>query len=230
MIQHLACIMDGNRRWAKKQGLLLAGGASEGLNKIAVAVDFCLAHKIPYLSLYAFSIENFKRSEYEKQVLFDFLAKHGKKQADDMFAKNVRIRFVGDRSLFPAHVISVIDYSEKTTASCTQLVLNLLFCYGGRQEILAAVNQLVEEKCANGTAITTTITDKDFRKHLWFGDIPDPDLIIRTGFMHRLSSFMIYQSAYSELYFADCLWPDITEKQLEAAVTYFNECKRNFGT
>lgn len=229
MIQHLACIMDGNRRWAKKQGLLLAGGASEGLNKITLAVDFCLAHKIPYLSLYAFSIENFKRSEYEKNVLFDLLAKNGKKQAEEMAAKNVRVRFIGDRSLFPDHVKAVINESEKKTASCTQLVLNLLFCYGGRQEILAAVNQLIEEKCANGTA-ASKITEQEFKKYLWLGGIPDPDLIIRTGFMHRLSSFLIYQSAYSELYFADCLWPDITEKNLQEAVAYFDECKRNFGS
>jgi len=229
MINHIACIMDGNRRWAKKQGILLGKGAAEGLNKVSVPVDFCLAHKIPYLSLYTFSIENFKRSDYEKEFLFNLLLNNGKKQADDMAAKNVRVRFVGERSLFPADVKSVIDHIEQKTASCTALVLNLLFCYGGRQELLSAVHQILEEKTAVG-AVKTELTEDEFKKYLWMGDIPDPDLIIRTGSVQRLSNFLTYQAAYSELYFTDCLWPDITEKHLETAVAYYNECKRNFGS
>ncbi len=229
MINHIACIMDGNRRWAKKQGIFLAKGASEGLNKVSLAVDFCLAHKIPYLSLYTFSIENFRRSDYEKECYFNLLLTQGKKQADEMASKNVRVRFVGDRSLFPAHVKPVVDYIEKTTAACTQLVLNLLFCYGGRQELLAAVRTIVEQEKTSG-AVKTTLTEDEFKKYLWLGDIPDPDLIIRTGFAQRLSNFLTYQAAYSELYFADCLWPDITEKHFETALAYLKESKRNFGS
>lgn len=228
MVNHLACIMDGNRRWAKKGGFLLPGGIREGMGRINVAVDFCLKHSIPYLSLYAFSIENLKRSAVERDCCFNLILENGEKQAAQMSKQGVRVRFVGDRTLFPPHVCRMIEFIEKETAGGNRLSLNLLFCYGGRQEIIAGVRTIIE-KVRAGQWADADLDEEQFKNYLWTGNIPDPDLIIRTGYAHRLSNFFAYQSAYSELYFIDCLWPDIQEKHLEEAVQYFLACKRNFG-
>jgi len=226
MIRHIACIMDGNRRWAKKQGVRLAKGCGQGMQKISMVVDFCLAQQIPNLSLYSFSIENFNRSEYEKECYFNLLLDHGKEQADAMAQKSVRVRFVGNRSLFPQHVKNIIQFIEDATKPGNSLTLNLLFCYGGRHEIIAAIARIIEE-VRMGKEIS--LDEELLKNYLWMGNSPDPEIIIRTGFSQRLSNFLLYQAAYSELYFAQCLWPDITENHLNEAVQYYKECKRNFG-
>jgi undecaprenyl diphosphate synthase len=228
MINHLACIMDGNRRWAKKAGCLLNRGVKEGMNNINTVVNFCLKHNIPFLSLYAFSIENLKRSAFERDCCFSLILENGENQAKDMKQKGVRVRFVGDHSLFPSSVRDMINYVEQETATGTQLTLNLLFCYGGKQEIIAGIRSIIKKVRADNWS-DTDLDEESFKNYLWTGAIPDPDLIIRTGFAQRLSNFLPYQSAYSELYFANCLWPDLTEKELEEAVQYLTECKRNFG-
>lgn len=228
MIQHLACIMDGNRRWAQQHELAMMLGGQEGLQRIGMVIQFCLERRISYLSLYAFALENFKRPQHEQDCYFNLILSHGKEQAAQMRQKGVRVRFVGNRALFPAHVIPMIEYIESETANGEALNLNFLFCYGGRQEILAALPALMRD-VQQGIVTFETMQPDDFKKYMWSGDIPDPDLIIRTGFVHRLSGMFSYQSAYSELYFADCLWPDITEKILEDAVQFFKGTKRNFG-
>lgn len=228
MMQHLACIMDGNRRWAKKQGLALLFGGQEGLKRIDMVIDFCLTQHIPYLSLYAFALENFKRSQVEQESYFSLILNHGAEQAATMRKKNVRVRFVGDRNLFPVHVREMVEHIERETAHGTALTLSMLFCYGGRQEIIAALPALFED-VKKGLVDITRMQPDDLKKYLWMGNVPDPDLIIRTGYAHRLSDMLSYQAAYSELYFLDCLWPEITEQNLEDAVSFFNGTKRNFG-
>jgi undecaprenyl diphosphate synthase len=220
--------MDGNRRWSQKMGISLADGVLEGLARAEHAADFCLEKKITYLSLFAFSIENLQRSALERECIFNMLVLHGAQYATRMAAKGARIFIVGDRSLFPHHVKDVCDHIQEITKQGEKLTIQLLFCYGGRQEIIAGVQHICQLVCS-GKLDTNSITNQSFKRYLWSGDIPDPDLVIRTGFANRLSNFLTYQTVYSELYFPQCLWPDMTHKDFEAAYTYFTSCKRNFG-
>lgn len=228
MLKHLACIMDGNRRWAIKQGLLSSFGHKKGLEAVTTVVDFCLEKRIDYLSLYTFSIENLQRSLAEQQYLFEVLAQDAVQNIAIFKQKNVNIRFVGDRSLFPKSVKPVCETLEKETKACDGLYLTFLLCYGGRQEIVDATKRIAAH-IKKGDLQSTDITPEVFNRFLWTAELPSPDLIIRTGGHHRLSNFLLFQGAYSELYFLDCLWPDISRKDLDMAVTYFDDCQKNFG-
>lgn len=229
MITHLACIMDGNRRWAMRQNLANLLGHKRGIETINTVVDFCLAKKIPYLSLYAYSIENLhNRSQEEQCYLFGKLAQDAAQDIDIFKQKNVRIQFVGDRTLFPQNMHAVCETIERETVHCSELILSLLFCYGGQQEIVDAAKRIAI-KVACGILSENDITPELFAQHLWTAFLPPPDLIIRTGNQQRLSNFLLYQAAYSELYFLKCMWPDITHKELESALIYYHECRKMFG-
>jgi len=222
--------MDGNRRWAKKQGLMPYLGHREGIETIKRVVNFCLNNKISYLSLYTLSIENYLgRSEMEKEYLFDLIVEGAKQGLQDLINQGIRVCFIGDRTMFPARVMAVCDQLEKESAHLTKLQLNFLFCYGSRQEILAGVKEMVRKVVA-GEIKQEEITEEQFRDCLWMRGIPDPEIIIRTGKFTRLSNFLLYQAAYSELYFPDCLWPDLNESHLQQALETFSACKRNFGS
>jgi undecaprenyl diphosphate synthase len=228
MIRHLACIMDGNRRWAKKQGLLPWYGHREGMEAVRTVIDFCIEKKIQFLSLYTFSLENFKRPGQEKRYLFNYLAKQAEKEIPQFVEKGVNVRFVGDRNYFPESVLSVCERAESKTAHCKRLYLNLLFCYGAQQELIAGIKTIVRAIKA-GTLTEDDINEERFNQYLWTGAIPAPDLIIRTGGVQRLSNFLLYQAAYSELYFLDCMWPELTKEHLEKTISSFDQSKRNFG-
>jgi undecaprenyl diphosphate synthase len=228
MLKHLACIMDGNRRWATQQGLIASYGHKQGFSSINKVIDFCLTRKIQYLSLYTFSIENLQRSDQEKNYLFEVLADEAVQDLARYKDKNVNIRFFGDRTLFPKKVRLLCEQVEKETHNCNGLYLGLLMCYGGRQEIVDTVKRIAA-KVKKGDLHESDITPDVFERFLWTAGIPDPDLIVRTGGFHRLSNFLPFQGAYSELYFLDCLWPDITEKDLESAAIYFDSCRKNLG-
>lgn len=228
MVKHLACIMDGNRRWAFKQGFAPWFGHKKGLDAVQRVINFCLEKKINYLSLYAFSIENLQRSADEQNYLFQVLAQEALQDLEIFKRKNVSIRFLGDRSLFPAALVPVCQTVEQETFSGAALQINFLLCYGGRQEIVDAAKRLAVE-VNHGNIVLDDITPDFFDNFLWTSGIPYPDLIIRTGGQQRLSNFLLFQCAYSELYFLDCLWPDISAIELESAVTYFDNCRKNFG-
>ncbi len=228
MIKHLACIMDGNRRWARLQGKLPMLGHQEGVQAGRRVIQFCLEKKIPYLSLYTFSIENFKRSQQELDFIFNMLATQGMQEVAQLRQEGVRIRFVGDRTLFPHSLISVCETLEQQTQDCTALQVNLLFCYGARQEIIGGIKKVIQQVKA-GILDENDINEESFQHYLWTHDFPEPDLIVRTGGASRLSNFLLYQAAYSELYFLDCLWPDVGAKQLEQAISFFDNAQRNFG-
>ncbi len=230
MIQHLAIIMDGNRRWAKRHGLNSFNGHQKGAETIREVIQFCLEKKIKFLSLYAFSLENFNsRSLAERLFIFnDLLANQTEKNLSLFLEYDVRVQFVGDRSLLDGAVLKSVSTIEQKTEHCASLQINILFCYGARQEILAGVKKLVS-KVQEGIIPAYKITQKDFEQCLWLGGIPDPDLVIRTGGLKRLSNFLLYQTAYSEFYFLDCLWPEITTQHLQQALEYFNNVQRNFG-
>lgn len=228
MIKHLACIMDGNRRWAKQRGKLSIDGHKEGVETAKRVVRFCLDNNIAHLTLYTFSLENFKRPELEKNYLFDLIAMQAQWFISTSLQDGVRIRFVGDRALFPSSAAAACERIERETAQCNRLTVNVLFCYGGQQEILAGVQSIAQEVKAGSLSISDITTDL-FKKHLWMGDTPEPEIIIRTGGHKRLSNYLLFYAAYSELYFLDCMWPDLTIAQLQNVITSYNQTERNVG-
>ena len=227
-MNHLAVIMDGNRRWARQRGNFSWYGHKAGVEAVRRVGDYCLKKKIPYLSLYTFSIENFNRDPEEYSYLFNMLAEVLKQETENFIKQGVRILFVGDRALFPKMLLPVIEETEKKTAHCENLHVNILFCYGGQQEILDGVKSVVRDIQA-GKLQENQLSVEEFKKYLWLHGCPPPDLVVRTGGVHRLSNFLLFHTAYSELYFMDCLWPDIDDAALEQATNYYYDCKRNFG-
>ncbi len=221
MISHLALIMDGNRRWAKARGLFPWLGHRQGAKTVEMVIQYCIDQKISYLSLYTFSLENFKRSEEEISYLFT-LIDEAKSRTQEFIKAGVKIKFIGDRLALPQATQKSCDDIESATAGCVALQCNFLLCYGGQQEILASVQALIRLQPTHATLDL-------FKKHLWLGDIPDPELIVRTGGVKRLSNFLLFQAAYSEIQFLDCLWPDLTKQLLHETVEQAVLAKKNFG-
>lgn len=229
LVTHLGVVPDGNRRWAKERGLDPWIGHREGVKPLKTAVQFCIKHKIPYLSAYVFSLENFRRPEQEVSYLFDVLAQDVfTNELDDLLKNGVRIRAVGDRTTFPEKLRTIIENAEERTKECTALTLIFLFCYGGQQELVASVQDIARAVAAHALS-PDAINEKTIADHLWTHDIPNPELIIRTGGMQRLSNFLLYRAAYSELCFMKKYWPDVTERDLEEALEQFAQTTRNFG-
>lgn len=220
--------MDGNRRYAQQHGWKPWVGHQKGVEAVRIALDFCLKHGIRFLSLYTFSLENFKRCQEEKDFLFELIIKNAKKHLPDALQKGIKIRFVGDRSLFPRSVLATCNEVEQATMHGSNLQVNFLFCYGGQQEIVYAVKEIVR-KVASGQLDQSAINEELIMQHLWTNDTPVPDLIIRTGGQVRTSNFLLYQSAYSEYYFTDQYWPSITAQDLAKACEKFIGAKRNYG-
>jgi len=227
--QHVAIIMDGNRRWARKHNLPAWEGHRNGIAPLREAIQACLSHGIPYLSVYAFSPENFKRPQEEKQFLFNALHHHLiQEELPQLQQQGVRIRCIGDTKLFPETMQKDITYVQEATESNTQLQLNILFCYGGRHDIAHATRR-ISSAYANGDITQEDITPERFADYLWTADIPDPEVVIRTGGRRRISNFLLYQIAHSEIYFFDQYWPDITREDIESALTTFHQTTRTFG-
>jgi len=224
VITHLACVMDGNRRWATQQGHLAWFGHKAGIKTVEMTINFCLAHQIQYLSLYTFSLENFNRSAIEQSYLFDIIVTQAEKHLAVFIHNNVKIKFLGDISKFPENVIAMCLRIEEKTIHHSGLQVNFLFGYGARQEIFGAAEQLCNDAIA-GKIITQDL----FESHLLTAAMPDPEVIVRTGGVQRLSNFLLYQSAYCEIRFLDTLWPDLTEQELLDAVTSAIQAKKNFG-
>ncbi len=225
---HLSIIPDGNRRWAMQHKLASFMGHKKGMEAIKGAIDLCIKRGIKYLSFYTFSLENFKRSEAEQSALFSLLQDGFKKAKHELIEAGVRVRFVGKRELFPAPLMKTIEEIEAQTAHLTTLNLVLLFCYGSQTELVDAT-KIIAARVANGELALEAINEDIFKASLWTHGIPEPDLIIRTGGSKRLSNLMLFQAAYSELMFLDCLWPEVTPQLLDDCVTNFYSIQRNFG-
>lgn len=226
-IKHLAVIMDGNRRWAKKQHLESMMGHKEGAQTVKTLIKFCLTRGIKIVSVYAFSLENFKRDPEEVHGTFSIIVDQAEKALPELIKQGVQVRFIGDTQIAPENVRKTIVLLETETAQCDKLLLNVLLCYGGRQEILNAIGKIVDD-VKQGKLIKTP-TEEIFKSYLWTSNLPDPDLIIRTGGVKRLSNFLTYQTSYSELYFTDRLWPDLTMQDLDQALDEYCLRTRNFG-
>jgi len=228
MISHIACIMDGNRRWAHKRALPAFVGHREGVKTIEKIVKYCLDHSIKHLSLYTFSIENFSRSDEEKNFLFDLVAEQAEKQLVRFLKEGVRVYFVGDHSLFPDRIKDICESLERKTADQEKLVVNFLFCYGGQQEIVAACKKCMR-KVRGGSLKEEDFNVEVLQRNLWSSHSPPPELIVRTGGVKRLSNFLLYQAAYSELFFTDTYWPAFLPEELDNIIKEYNRIKRNFG-
>ncbi len=226
-INHLAIIMDGNRRWAQQHQLAHQAGHRKGTQKLKMLIKYSIEKGIQIVSVYAFSLENFQRSPEEIQQLFTLMVEESEKALPEFKQAGVRIHFIGERCVFPETLSATIAKLETETAEIRTLDLYILFCYGGRQEILSAVNQIIKDVKEGKIS---SIDEPTFKNYLWASkDIPDPDLIIRTGGIKRLSNFLTFQTAYSELYFIDRFWPDLSTKDLDRALQDYQQRKRTFG-
>lgn len=230
-MQHLAIIPDGNRRWAKANKLESFFGHRRGLDVVKTAMRSCIKNGIKHLSFYTFSLENFRRSEVEKDYLFSMLASEFRGAIPELVRERIRVRFVGDNSYYPDAIKQTIEEVEKATASGDRLNLNLLFCYGARQELMFAA-KVIAQKVKDGVLDIAAVTEETMNSVLWTAGTPDPDLIIRTGSGQspRMSNFLLYQAAYSEWMFLDQYWPEVTEELLQSCIEKFQNIKRNFGT
>lgn len=228
MLKHLGIIMDGNRRWAKQRGLPSFMGHRQGAETLTKIARACYDRGIEELSLYALSIENLKRSVEEKRYMFDLLIEFARTHLESFIQQDVQVRFCGDRNLFPDVIKPAVYELEQKTAACKSRKLNILLCYGGQQEIVAAVRTIADDVQA-GRINLEHITKDFFAQRLWVTGI-EPEMIIRTGNALRLSNFLSFQSAYSELFFTECFWPDFTVELLDKMLGDFELRKRNFGT
>lgn len=226
--KHVAIIMDGNRRWAKKRGLPSQFGHSEGANTLEKIADVCSELGIEYLTVYAFSTENWKRSADEVDYLMKLLAKNIKDFDKRIKSRDIRFRMIGDINRLNSDLQEGIRAIEERTKDKKGLTVNIAINYGGRAEITYASKKIVED-VKNGILKIEDIDEDVFARYLQTKDSPDPELIIRTGGESRLSGFLLWQSAYSELYFTEVLWPDFNKEELEKAIIEYNNRKRNFG-
>lgn len=226
--RHIAIIMDGNGRWAKARGLPRNLGHRQGVEAVREVVKGCRDLGIEYLTLYAFSSENWKRPESEVAGLMDLLRLFIRRELDDLARNGVCIRMIGDRSKLAADIVDLIAQSEAKTRDNRKLTLTIALSYGSQDEIVDATRRIAEQVAA-GTLKPQDITADTLSANLQTAGIPDPDLIIRTSGEQRLSNFLLWQSAYSELIFVDKLWPDFSVQDLAATVEAFQRRERRFG-
>ena len=216
--------MDGNGRWAKKRGLPRIAGHKIGAESVRAVVDVSLQAGVRYLTLYSFSTENWKRPKAEVSFLMKLIEGRLRLEGQNLYAKNVKVRFIGRTEQLPASILKTMDYVKELT--CNNTGLNLIFAinYGGRQEIIDAVKK----------ALDANIKSEDFNEaamqgFLYKPDIPDPDLIIRTADERRLSNFLLWQAAYAEFYFTQILWPDFGKEEFSKALSDYGKRNRKFG-
>lgn len=219
--KHIAIIMDGNGRWATKRNKPRIFGHNEGMKRVVDVVENSLNIGIKYLSLYAFSTENWKRPQKEIDFLMQILIKYIDDQLNKLVTQGVKINILGDISVLPEKVIQKIEYALDSTKDNDKLILNIAINYGSRQEILRAVNTAIEDG--------KILTDDEFSNLLYTRNQPDIDLLIRPGGEKRLSNFLLYQMSYAELYFSDIYWPDFKLESLIDAIYWYQNRNRRFG-
>ncbi len=228
MPRHIAIILDGNGRWAKKNGKLRQQGHKAGADNIEVIGDTMIEYGIPYLTVYAFSTENWKRSEEEVSYLMGLMKRYLIKNKKDALRKGIRIRVIGDKSRLSKDLQELIEEIERDTADMQKLNLTFAINYGGRDEIIRAVRQVMAE-VQNGNLNPMDMDEALFSAYLDTSDLPDPDLMIRTSKEERISNFLLWQLAYSEFYFTEKLWPEFTPEDLLEAVKIYASRERRFG-
>lgn len=221
---HIAIIMDGNGRWAKERNLPRYFGHRAGVESVREVVRSCAKLGVKYLTLFVFSTENWERPKREVNALMNLLKKLLKSEAKELNENNVRVKAIGQIERLPSEVRKNLEELLSLTKDNTGLTLVLSLSYGGRQEILDAVRKILENRIR-----PENLDEKEFRRFLYDPEIPDPDLLIRTGGEYRISNFLLFQSAYTEFYFTPTLWPDFREKDLLLAIEDYKKRKRRFG-
>lgn len=223
-IAHIAIIMDGNRRWAKEKKLATAFGHKRGAETLKNIVRHCDKIGIKYLTVYAFSTENWKRTQEEVDFLQNLLISTLEKDIYEMHSNNVKVRFIGDLEVLPQKILNVMMNSEKLTKNNTGVNFQIAFNYGARNEITNTVKKIIQK----GIPVEK-ITEEIITENLYTSGIPDPDLLIRTGGEQRLSNYLLWQMAYSEIYVTNEYWPEFNEESFELAIKEFYNRKRRFG-
>lgn len=226
--RHIAVIMDGNGRWAKKRFMPRLAGHRAGVEAARRIVKNCARRGIKVLTLFAFSSENWRRPQQEVDHLMELFLTGLEREAAELHKNNIQLRFIGDRHRFSAHLVAKIHEVEQQTSQNTGMVLLIAADYGGQWDITRAAQQLARDALA-GTIKVEDITADSITSRLSFADLPDPDLFIRTSGEMRISNFLLWQLAYAELYFTDIHWPDFDEKELEKALAQYAKRERRYG-
>ncbi|MBQ9245220.1 isoprenyl transferase [bacterium] len=227
-LRHIAIIMDGNRRWAKNKMLPSAAGHKKGVDALRTATKSCKKFGIKYLTVYAFSTENWNRDKEEVSFLMELLAKTIKSEVPIFIENNIKLTFIGDRTQLKPELRKILEYGEKETQKGKSLNLQIAFNYGSRMEITNAVKRICEQ-LEDGNINISDITEDTISSNLYTSNMPDPDLLIRTGGEKRISNYLLWQAAYSEIYVTDTFWPDFNETSMAQAILEFKNRQRRFG-
>ncbi len=224
-MQHIGFIMDGNRRWAKKLNNIASFGHKQGGDNVEPVLHMCLAAGIEYVSMWALSKENItERSEFELTAIFGLIRYKIPRVLPSLIASSIRFEAIGDLSLLPDDIQTILADAKEATAAGTKMTFSLVLGYSGQDEIVRGVKRCIAE-----WVDPATLNEKEFLKYIDTGVFPAPDLIVRTGGNIRHSWYFLYQSAYSEYYFTETLWPDFDQSEFDRAVAYYDGIKRNFG-
>lgn len=229
--RHVAVIMDGNRRFAEEMGLGTYEGHRAGRDKLEEMLNWCMELDIKVLTVYAFSTENIMRDPKEIEYLMDMFEENFRKLAEDrrVHENRIKVKVIGQRGMLPERVQKAIEYAEAMTKDYDRYFFNLAVAYGGREEILHAIKNIAM-KVKAGEMDIQDITEESFSKMLYTGDLPDPDLILRTSGEERISNFLLWQLAYSEFYFTDVYWPGLRKIDFLRAIRSYQRRVRRFGT
>jgi len=223
--RHIAIIMDGNGRWAKKQKLPRLEGHHAGLESTRRAIRYLSKMGVGYITLYGFSTENWNRPKHEITDLFNLMAKAVKSDTLELHQNNIKVNHIGRLDRIPSNLKQTLEESFRITAGNSGMVLTLAFDYGGRPEIIEAIKRIVQDSVP-----PQNIDEELLSSYLYTADLPEVDYLIRTSGEYRLSNFLLWQSAYAEYYFTDVLWPDFDEKEIEKALRDFSRRQRRFGS
>ena len=220
-IQHVAIIMDGNGRWGKKHKNSRNAGHRAGLNTVENIIYSSIKNKIKYLTLYAFSTENWKRPQSEIKFLMNLLKKYIQKELDKLTKKNIKLKIIGNINKFPKSLKNKLKQAEKLTKFNKGIQINIALNYGSKEEIINTVKKL--------NKLSISINETNISKNLYTSNIPDPEILIRTGNRKRLSNFLLWQVSYTEIYFVRKLWPDFNKNDFSKIISSFSKVRRNFG-
>ena len=220
-IKHVAIIMDGNGRWGIKHKKSRNAGHRAGLDTVEVVINHCIKQDIQFLTLYTFSSENWKRPDKEISFLFNLLETFLKKKIDKLIEKNIKLNFIGEFNKLPVKLQKLIKSSEKKTINKKSLQINIALNYGSKIELINAIKKIIKKKIE--------VNKKNIDNNLYTKNIPSPDLLIRTGNTQRLSNFLLWQLAYTEIFFEKKLWPDFNVNDFKRVLSDFKKIKRNFG-
>ena len=221
-VNHVAIIMDGNGRWGIKHKQSRNAGHRAGLNTVDLIINHCINHKIKFLTLYTFSSENWKRPKTEIAFLFKLLENFLQKKINKIIEKDIKLKFIGELNKLPTKLQKLIKLSEKKTFDKKTLQVNIALNYGSKIELINTLKKIKQKKIR--------INEKNIDNNLYTKNLPNPDILIRTGNTHRLSNFLLWQLSYAELFFEKKLWPDFTDKDFNKIINKFKSTKRNFGS